>query len=116
MIQKGEKSRNPNGRPKNIENILKEKGLSKQEIIDKISSFLIMDTKEHKRLFSNDDTPAIDKLILSIITKGIATGCTARMDSLLDRIIGKVSIDHQVNGDVQINILSFSDTKAKLEE
>jgi len=94
LWEKG-KSGNPGGRPKGIARILKDHGLTPEYIGDIYGRLLSCTGKDLQQVASGENTPMIERIVASIMLQAVKRGDQARLDSLLDRIIGKVTIKNE---------------------
>lgn len=83
-------SGNLDGRPK-IPDDIKEARKLNRITFERISNkYIWMTEAEIKAARKDPGTPMVDQAIISLLLKGIATGCHLRLNFILDRLIGKV--------------------------
>jgi hypothetical protein len=78
------------GRPPLPSDLKQARAYSKAEVQASLSRFLRMNIDELKAAVLDPRRPVIDHLVGSICVKGIKHGDHARLNFLLDRLIGKV--------------------------
>lgn len=94
-FQKGNKL--GNGRPRvdaDLKAIMK---VNKQIVDEKLSRFMFMTRQRLDEVETNEQTPAMDVMIISLIKKGIKAGDPNILNFLLDRTIGKVKDSVEVD-------------------
>lgn len=83
-------SGNPNGRPKLPDDIRQIRKVNKTEIERVMNKFLSMTKSEISQLVNDQDTPALEIMLASIIVKATTHGDHQRLNFILDRLVGKV--------------------------
>jgi hypothetical protein len=83
-------SGNPEGRVKLPEDIRTAKKLNKIELERLLNLYLTLSDDEIKARLSTSETPQLEKMIASIVTKAIDHGDQQRLTFILDRLVGKV--------------------------
>lgn len=83
-------SGNPGGRPRLPEDVAEARKLNRVEFDRIANRYLYMSSDEAKAALQRPDCPMIEKIVGTIIIKGIQGGDHARLGFLLDRILGKV--------------------------
>lgn len=88
-FQKGV-SPNPAGRPVEAPDIKQARALTKAAFLSLLNKY-IFHTEDELEAISGDRTvPAIDKMVIAIIRKGITDADTVRLNFLAERLVGKV--------------------------
>jgi len=95
-FKKGE-SGNPNGRPAIPQDVRHMKKLTVEEFQKIIMRFLWLPVEDVDKINANRKSLVIDALMASIITRAINEGCIQRMGFLMDRLLGKMSINMPVH-------------------
>lgn len=90
-------SGNPSGRPKEPEALKKLKLYTNQEIQMKICEFLDMTKAEIKAKIEDPATTMLEVMIGTIMVKGAQNGDQNRLESMINRVAGKVKdeVDHK---------------------
>ncbi len=91
-------SGNPNGPTPIPEDIKQARKLNQIEFERIANKFLFMNRKEIADHVNKPETPALELLVGSIVSKAVSTGDQVRLNFLLDRLIGKVAEKHQHAG------------------
>lgn len=81
---------NPGGRPKLPEDIKAAKKLNKIELERLLNLYLTLSSEEISERMTDRTTPALEKMVGSIIQKAVDQGDQQRLTFLLDRLVGKV--------------------------
>lgn len=93
LIGKGFESRPENinraGRPRKIYTILKESGYSKDDIREAYFQIAWSDINELQRLFKDDNSPAIIKVIAHSFKRAIEKGEYSFVQQIIEQVIGK---------------------------
>ena len=98
-FQKGHVT-NPNGRPALTPDLLEARKVTKLTFEGKLQEYLRMPMAQLRAIVEAPDTPNLDLLVGSIITRAIMDGCITRMNFLLDRMgVAKTSpeTDNTIN-------------------
>lgn len=90
-------SGNPEGRTKLPEDIRTAKKLNKIELERLLNLYLTLSDDEIKLRLADNSTPQLEKMIASIVTKAVDQGDQQRLTFLLDRLVGKVKDEVDVN-------------------
>lgn len=91
-------SGNPRGKPKGCKQPTKEFKVSNQkELAEKIISYFKMTIPECNEIFKNDLTPMLDRIILKVMAQSFQKGDHLKLNFLLDRAIGKVKEEQQID-------------------
>lgn len=94
--KKGDPSPNPAGRSKMPTDVKELKQLNRAEIEKRMNEFLTY-TPQQLQLKKNDpETTMLELFIISILTHGTNKGDQMRLNFLLDRLIGKVKDEVQL--------------------
>lgn len=96
VFQKGQ-SGNPKGRPPIPPELKAVKQLSPQSVRLLVSKFAAMSKEELAELLQKPDTPLIEITIGSIFAKAAKEGDYSRFNFLLDRSVGKVKDEVDIN-------------------
>jgi len=93
-------SGNPNGRPKLPPEIKEAIKMTRAQFAELLVKYLGLSLLELSEVNKKLDTPALDKIVIAIISNAIKKGDQQRLDFLINRIIGKVKeqVDHTSNG------------------
>ena len=100
QFKKGQ-SGNPNGRPKGTTLVPKElRTINNRLVAETMSKYLNCTAQELQDHFKDPATSALDLIILRVLVEGIRKADQAKMNAILERIIGKVpdKIDHTTDG------------------
>lgn len=90
-------SGNLNGRPK-IPDEIKEARKLNRITFERISNkYIWMTEAEIKAARKDPGTPMVDQAVISLLLKGISAGCHLRLNFILDRLIGKIKDEVEVN-------------------
>ena len=85
------------GNPGGVSRVDRElKRLSKEEFSEVVSLLLRGSTQELRALVASPDTPAFKKWIANVAILGIQKGDMSTLDSLLNRLLGKVKEEMEV--------------------
>lgn len=90
-------SGNPSGRPKTPEALRKVKALSPDTVNRMLNKYGQMTVEELKAAIADPSTPALELTIASILMNAIKEGDYARVEFFLNRTIGKVKEEKEVN-------------------
>lgn len=90
-------SGNPEGRTKLPEDIRAAKKLNKIELERLLNLYLTLSDEEIKTRLLDNKTPQLEKMIASIVCKAIDSGDQQRLTFILDRLVGKVKDEVDVN-------------------
>lgn len=85
------------GRPPTPPDILEAKKLTQAEFARITQKFMALSKAEMQVIAKDPSTPALDLMVLSIISKGINQGDDKRLNFFLDRFIGKVKEEINLN-------------------
>lgn len=99
-------SGNPSGRPPMPQDVNDARRMSKIEFIRLCNEYLYMTRQEITTRLNAPETPAIELIVGSIVTKSATEGDQSRLSFLLDRMIGKVKerVEHTGADDGPIKI------------
>ncbi len=96
-FKKGNKA-NPYGRPKTPPDLKAARQLTRVKLEILINKYLALGKIEILKIMANPETPSIDVMICSIISKAVSHGDEKRLDFILDRLIGKVPKPVELTG------------------
>lgn len=102
-------SGNPKGRPKRITTLLKEQGLSKDDIIAGINCLINLDKKKLSELINDPGQPVWLVNLATAIQKDIQKGRVVTIDMALDRLIGRPTQSSNISGEITVNKRLFDD-------
>lgn len=94
-FKKGHKSPGP-GRPRLPEELREIRTVTKTEVLASMSKFLRLDLDGLKDFLNKTNMPVLDHLIARILVAAIKGGDAARLNFLLDRLIGRVQNDVKI--------------------
>lgn len=100
LFKKGQ-SGNPSGRPKLPEDVVEGRKLNKIEVARIFNRLINMPATELKDVLTNPDTKAMELIVGKIIAEGIKHGDAARLNFILDRMIGKVVDKVELSGEIK---------------
>ncbi len=98
-------SGNPNGRPRKYVSLLKEQGYKLSEVNDCIQVMMSMTLDELKAVWDNKDATVMEKTIASAIKKSIEKGSLYSIETLLTRVYGKPTEQHQLTGTQTVRVI-----------
>jgi hypothetical protein len=90
-------SGNPDGRPAVPEDIKRIRKLTNDEIKEVGSLLLNGKQSELQAMVDSDETPILKKWMANVSIQGLKTGDMTRLDALLNRLVGKVKDEIDVN-------------------
>lgn len=101
------------GRPNH--KVTEARRLNKERVLELLNEFSEKPFSELPSLIKNENTKSIEALVASVFYHGVKSGDHARLNFLLDRLIGKVKeeVDHTVKIDLHTQIV---DIISKIEE
>lgn len=93
-------SGNPKGRPKLPRELREAMKMTKAQFTELLVKYLSFSLGELLLINKQENTAALDRIVISVITNAIKKGDQQRLDFLMNRIIGKVKdeIDHTSGG------------------
>ena len=110
------KSGNPNGRPKKIYTILKEKGFGRDDILACFKEIAFYNKKELTDLTKRSDVPVITIVIANAFIKAASGGKWSYVKEIMEQVIGKAVVttkmDVTTNGE-SINEISYDNLTIK---
>lgn len=97
---------NRNGRPKKIYTILKESGYSKDDMREAYHQIAWSEVAELQRLFKDENSPAIIKVIAHAFKRAIEKGDYRYVQEIIEQVIGraKETIEADINIDYKITL------------
>ena len=98
-------SGNPSGRPRKYVSLLKEQGYKLSEVNDCIQVMMSMTLEELKAVWDNKDATVMEKTIASAIKKSIEKGSLYSIETLLTRVYGKPTEQHQLTGTQTVRVI-----------
>lgn len=101
-------SGNPNGRPKLPEEVKEAKRLTAAELELKLTEFLKKSREELYAIAKDPKSTGMDALVASIMTFGVSKGDHMRMEFLLNRLIGKVKEQVNVEGGFKVVVEDYT--------
>lgn len=109
QFKKG-KSGNPNGRPKKPRDVLQIQKDSSADLVRKINTYINKSVEELQKIAKDKSTLAWDLMLISAILKGIKTGDMQRIETILNRLVGKVTdkVEHSGSLDIHSQLLRLT--------
>jgi hypothetical protein len=98
-------SGNPNGRPKVPEEIKMARALNKLELERILNEFIYMTPDEMTTKIESGSATAIEAMVGAIILAAVKHGDQARLNFILDRLIGKVKEAIDISGQITLEKL-----------
>lgn len=90
---------NPKGRPRIPDDIRMANELTKNEFIRVVNKYLYLTKEQIQAELKNSETPALNLMIIGLISKAVSEGDQHRLNFLLDRLLGKVPTPIQTTVD-----------------
>ena len=84
------------GRPKIPKDLQKAKKLSRTVVEVTLSKYLLLPADKLSETLKDTSLPILDQVVLRVCAQAIKEGDSARLNFLLDRIIGKVPAEDRV--------------------
>jgi hypothetical protein len=105
-FRKGE-SGNPKGRPPLPADLKGVRELSADHFRKLATFYLERPFEEVEKLRFDPEVPALHRLVISVIWHAVDDGCYSRLNFLLDRLVGKV----KDQADLNVNVTGLSDAE-----
>lgn len=99
-LYKPGQSGNPKGRPKEPAELKKLRLLTRAELVEIGNLIIKGSVEELQKIGSNPKATVIQAMIASVAWRAIKRGDTSALDSILNRMIGKVKDELDVNANV----------------
>jgi hypothetical protein len=96
QFKKGQ-SGNPGGKPKGREDLKKIKLMSKDDVSRLLQKIMNMPIDDIKAMVKDPKTPALELMFARLIDKALSEGDRSRLDFLMERTVGKVVEEKNVN-------------------
>jgi len=105
-------SGNPSGRPPLPEHLKGVKKMNKHQFESILNKYIHLSLNELIELLKGGDLPAIEAMVVKVLTEAVRKGDEKRLNFVLDRLIGKVQENFKVEGDPYANLMKIiSDRK-----
>ena len=97
---------NKAGRPPKIYTVLRKSGYSRDDIRNAYNEIAWSDVSELKRLFEDENSPAIIKVIANAFQRAIKKGDYRYVKEIIEQIIGqaKINLDADIKMDYNITL------------
>jgi len=95
-------SGNPSGRPKMPKELKEAKTLNQIQVAQLLNKFTHMTAKQLEERFNDPNATTMELMICKIVHQAIKTGDQARMNFLLDRMVGKVADNVNFEGKLAV--------------
>ena len=102
-------SGNPKGRPPTPKDLKGAKELNKVELERILNKYIYMSRSEMNKAIKKKDTPAIELLVISLIQKGMQYGDPRRIEAILERLVGKVKKEVELQGNTIADLFREDD-------
>ena len=112
-FKKGDPRINRTGKNKQPKEIREIKKLTNQELIVTVNKYLYCTVDELKEAFEDKTTPVLDKMVISVMRKGIMQGDERKMEYIIGRLIGKVPDKIKHEGSLVTKTVDLSKIKDK---
>jgi len=78
--------------------------LTREEFIKRVNNYLHMSKEQIRQGIANEKTEVLDLFIRNSLIKGIEKGDYYMLDKMLERIIGKVTVNMDLTGNLEANV------------
>ena len=104
-FQKGNKAGKGHGRPPLPADLKQARSLNRIEFERIANKYLYMSPTEFEAELQNPARTAIETMVMAVVSQCIKDGCVARLNAILDRVIGKPAEPPQLHTHLNFNMM-----------